>query len=519
MPGESALKSLTLLGTKVRETGLFGGRLIAQLSKTLRVTLAVLLTFGISAVGNAAQKIKKRVRNAKSTLKSSYSAHMMAKAWNYFHPSWEVTSEETTASAIAQQVTSVLQDPDSKIDKDFRVPSRLKGRVRFWVEVYARYNSQYRIVHDRENPDLIYGVIDLRPLYRAFPTGVAQAKSYQIEKMVLKTLKAKIAEAGEISRPRTSNLTPQEKEGLKHILSQFGADNREEVEELVRKVRTQTGQQDHFLQALNRSRKMLPQIEQIFRDKGLPIALTRLPFVETSFNPRAVSKTGALGMWQFMPDTARLFDPRGSRKDWADPIRQSKNAARMLNILHDKLSNWGIAVTGYNSGGARLARIVEKHGAATVEDLLKIPASKDTLGFAGRNFFCELVAANLVVTYQDKLFSPRALHLSRSSLSRRVQSLIETTFVANDIKPAPASDEVRIKRDIDSKKVKKHHGKHGRKGKSKTLARVRHSKKRGRGTISKKTVARVRVHRTRRNTVRRTMVAAKAGASANHAAR
>ena len=48
-------------------------------------------------------------------------------------------------------------------------------------------------------------------------------------------------------------------------------------------------------------------MEKIFRQKGLPVVLTRLPLIESSFNIEAYSKVGAAGIWQFMPATGRLF--------------------------------------------------------------------------------------------------------------------------------------------------------------------------------------------------------------------
>ena len=57
--------------------------------------------------------------------------------------------------------------------------------------------------------------------------------------------------------------------------------------------------------ALYRSRHLLPHIESVFRQNGLPGGLARIPFVESSFNAQAQSKIGAVGIWQSTPETAR----------------------------------------------------------------------------------------------------------------------------------------------------------------------------------------------------------------------
>ena len=111
-----------------------------------------------------------------------------------------------------------------------------------------------------------------------------------------------------------------------------------------------------------------------------------------------------MGMWQFMPSTARRFDPKGRRRDWIEPMRQSHSAARLLIHLRKRLPDWGIAVTAYNSGPVRLARIVKRHKVQRASQLPGIPRGRSTLGFAGKNFFPELIAVNILEHYKEEVF-------------------------------------------------------------------------------------------------------------------
>lgn len=396
--------------------------------RSLYLFVVLAMTLGFAKIGRAAQRVRRFARSTRATLRSSYLSHLTSRAWGYFRPGWREQELAELPPPVAQR-EGLVDDPQGRVERTFRARADLKERVGFWLDVYSRFTTHFRIVHDRDNPSLIYGYIDLRPLYRTFPGRIADAKAYQIEQRVVKELKARIAEAMEISSPKVPTMSAEEKAAVRAMLARFGATTPERAAALLPRLRTQTGQRDVFTKALGRSRALLPQIEQAFRERGLPVALARLPFVESSFNPRAVSKTGAIGMWQFMPDTARLFDRRGTRRDWADPVKQSRSAAKLLGSLYARLPDWGIAVTAYNSGAARLDRIVKKYRADGVSDLIAIPSSRETLGFAGKNFYCELLAATIAEAYQDKLFP-------KGPIARRVQSLAQRNLAKPRAVPA-----------------------------------------------------------------------------------
>ncbi len=398
----------------------------------LRLVLILVLTFGISSVGRAAEKIKRTINSKKKNLKASYAALLTNKAWGYFHPIWSPDSQKDLPAPVAG-LDNALDDSESRIERPFRVASSMKGRVSFWIDIYARFSSQFRVVHDKDNPELIYGYIDFSPLYRTMPERMARARAYQIEQRILKELKERVAEAMEVSRPKEPKLTPEEKQSVRDLMAKASIRNAEDASKPIRRIRSQTGQKDNFLKGLARSAKLLPEIEAIFREKGLPVALARLPFVESSFNPSARSKVGASGMWQFMPDTAKRFVAKGSKQNLSEPMFQSRSAARLFTILHEKFDDWGIAVTAYNSGATRLANMVERHGATNIQSLLNVPLGRGNLGFAGSNFYSEFLAAVTVEAYKDRIFSASEIRVSGMNLSRRIQSL----FVHEKVEAAP----------------------------------------------------------------------------------
>lgn len=349
--------------------------------------------------------------------------------WKFFHPIWEkpegwsqISVDPKDVSKLPTpdaQLSEFVADPDKRIEDEFAVSPGMRKRVLFWMEIYAKYSSRFKVVHDREDPGIIYGVIDLRPLYRIMPNNLtAEIKGAEIERKIITELKAHLSEA--IGLTRTNDLSPQERDQIRSFLSETGSLGPSETRKLIENVRSQTGQRDMFLQALFRSANLLPHIESVFRTKGLPSALARIPFVESSFNVKALSNVGAVGIWQFMPDTAKQMIRSGEGKMWSDPLRQTASAARLFQIYRSMLPDWGTTITSYNSGVGRVRRLCGKYRVKGVEGLLNIP-NPDGLGFAGQNFYAEFLAANLVEAYKEKIFSKLLAPVDLSLVFRGIQ--------------------------------------------------------------------------------------------------
>lgn len=410
--------------TKVKRVGLKSKRSplkrwFDDLARPLSVFVILWLTIGFSTVGKAAEKVKRAAKTKKKTWKEAYESLLTKKAWAYFRPVWRTGEDLPTPPGYGD----LVGDPDGRIEKPFRIHSAVRGRVAFWFDVYARFNSQFRIVHDKDNPELIYGYLDFRALYRAMPDRLARARARKLEKRVIDELKEQVAEAMDVTHPKEPRLAPEDREAIRALLAKVEIDKPEEAVKPIRRIRAQTGQKDAFLKGLHRSKNLLPQIEAIFKEKGLPVTLARLPFVESSFNPNAYSKAGAQGLWQFMAETAQRFNPRATHRELRDPLRQSKSAAKMFGILHEKFDDWGLAVTSYNSGAGRVKRIADANRVSDIDDLLRIPIGRGKLGFAGANFYCEFLAAVLTEAYQDRIFTTSEMGLASLDMPRRIQSL------------------------------------------------------------------------------------------------
>ena len=343
-------------------------------------------------------------------------------SWDFFHPVWKNTRGwqllpstpdiKVGIDSTRAKMLRLTYDPENKISEDFKVQRFIRHRVVFWMLVHSQYSDRVQIVHDRDNPGIIYGYIDYRPLYRVLGiTKRLEIKKERVEKEIVQELRSRIIESASDEKP--SLQSEDEKHSLRQFLSQVGALSESKAKELALSLRTQTGQRNEFYRALGRSKHLLPHIESVMKIAQMPTELARLPFVESSFNYTAESKVGAMGIWQFMPPTARELIHPTEKDKWTDPIWQTRGAAKLFTRYRSVLPDWGSTITAYNSGVGRVGRMLKRHKLSGIEGLLSLPEN-DGLGFAGKNFLAQFLSALTIENYREDIFDP---HLTQKEVA------------------------------------------------------------------------------------------------------
>jgi peptidoglycan lytic transglycosylase D len=139
----------------------------------------------------------------------------------------------------------------------------------------------------------------------------------------------------------------------------------------------------HFIQTLLQRRGYYgPMIEQTLRQQGLPEDLIYLAAGESAFNPFAVSKAGAKGIWQFMLGTGELYGLKKTRwvDEREDPVKSTEAAARHLKDLYKTFGDWFLAMAAYDWNPAGVQKAIEKTGYADfwkLRELRALPAETE----------------------------------------------------------------------------------------------------------------------------------------------
>lgn len=183
----------------------------------------------------------------------------------------------------------------------------------------------------------------------------------------------------------------------------------------------------------------MPIFEQALETYGLPLELKYLPVIESALNPRAISRVGATGLWQFMVGTAKDYglEINSLVDDRRDPVKSSYAAARYLGDLYKIFGDWNLVIAAYNCGPANISKAI--HRAGGEKDYWRI---YPYLPRETRGYVPAFIAANYIMNYYcDHNICPM-----RTTLPAKT----DTVMVSRDIHFEQISNVLNI--DIDQLK-------------------------------------------------------------------
>ena len=118
---------------------------------------------------------------------------------------------------------------------------------------------------------------------------------------------------------------------------------------------------------LGMSKYYFPLIEDELLKEGMPVELRALPIIESALSPTAVSRMGAVGLWQFMPSTGKSYglEINSLVDERRDPVRSTQAACRFLKDLYAIYNDWTLAIAAYNCGPGNVNKAMARSGGKT----------------------------------------------------------------------------------------------------------------------------------------------------------
>ena len=121
---------------------------------------------------------------------------------------------------------------------------------------------------------------------------------------------------------------------------------------------------DYAKMVLERQATFFPLFEQTLAHHNMPDDVKFLAIIESGLNPKAKSRVGAMGLWQFMPATGRMYNLQANRDidDRMDPELSTDAAAKYLKSLYKMFGNWELALAAYNCGPGNVRKAIRRSG-------------------------------------------------------------------------------------------------------------------------------------------------------------
>ncbi|HEY1999346.1 transglycosylase SLT domain-containing protein [Paraburkholderia sp.] len=185
-------------------------------------------------------------------------------------------------------------------------------------------------------------------------------------------------------------------------------------------------QRPEYVQRMTeRSQKYLYHIVEELEERHMPTELALLPFIESAYNPQALSVAKAAGMWQFVPDTGRTYNLKQNmwQDERRDVLASTSAALDYLSRLHDMFGDWQLALAAYNWGEGNVQRAIARNEAAGLPtDYQSLRMPNET-----RNYVPKLQAVKNIV------MNPQAYGLTLPSIPNHPYFVTVTTAHDMDV--------------------------------------------------------------------------------------
>ena len=187
---------------------------------------------------------------------------------------------------------------------------------------------------------------------------------------------------------------------------------------------TKRGERSFFIESLKRSGRYRDRIVSALKEAGLPEELSWLPLIESGFKTHALSRSRALGLWQFIPSTGYKFGLHRDKfiDERMDPAKATRAAIDYLKELHSMFGDWSTVLAAYNCGEGRVLRVIRSQNINYLDNFWdlyeKLP--RETARYVPR-FLATLHVLNNLETYgMDQIIVDPPLEFESVSVNKQV---------------------------------------------------------------------------------------------------
>ncbi len=177
------------------------------------------------------------------------------------------------------------------------------------------------------------------------------------------------------------------------------------------------------------SKFYFPMFEAAFDRHDVPLEMKYLAIVESALNPKAKSRVGATGLWQFMYSTGKMYnlDVSSYVDERMDPLRSTEAAAMYLKRLHSMFNDWDLALAAYNSGPGNVSKAIRRSGGETNYWKLRRFLPRETAGYVP-SFQAMLYMYEYAEEHGFEPQRPRSVYYGTDTI--RVKQLITLEHIA-----------------------------------------------------------------------------------------
>ncbi|WP_353662798.1 LysM peptidoglycan-binding domain-containing protein [Hydrogenimonas sp. SS33] len=181
-----------------------------------------------------------------------------------------------------------------------------------------------------------------------------------------------------------------------------------------------TRKRNYYLRMLRRGQSYIPTLRKMLAKEDVPQVFLYMAMAESHFDAHARSSAKAVGLWQFMPKTARLYGLKIDRyvDERKDPVRSTEAAIAYLKRLYGMFGKWYLAALAYNCGEGRVLQAIKKAGSDDLHTLLD--EKKRYLPRESRNYLRKILSLALVANNAQLSFTKAELKLFNPSDSERL---------------------------------------------------------------------------------------------------